>query len=107
MSTHCVLSPEPAQIVKYLNYLALELICTIARFYFNHYMYTGVCTRENKMQTSLSTTRSSSLSLSAGLQIASAILLGMVLLYGVGFASSDVAHNAAHDSRHTFAFPCH
>jgi len=59
------------------------------------------------MQTTLSTTRTSSLTLSAGLQITAAIFLGMVLLYGVGFAASDVAHNAAHDSRHTFAFPCH
>ena len=70
---------------------------------------TRVCVqRENTMQTSsLSTPRSSSLTLSAGLQIAAAIILGAVLLYGVGFASSDVAHNAAHDSRHSFAFPCH
>ncbi len=59
------------------------------------------------MQTILSTTRSSSVTLSTGLQLASAIILGVVLLYGVGFASADVAHNAMHDSRHTFAFPCH
>lgn len=36
-----------------------------------------------------------------------AALLGGFLLIGVGFAHSDVLHNAAHDSRHTFAFPCH
>lgn len=59
------------------------------------------------MQTSLSSTRSSSLTLSVGLQLSAAIILGAVLLYGVGFASADVAHSAAHDSRHTFAFPCH
>ncbi len=57
--------------------------------------------------TNLSTARTSALTLSAGLQIIAAIILGAVLLYGVGFASTDVAHNAAHDSRHSLAFPCH
>lgn len=36
-----------------------------------------------------------------------AILLGVVLIAGVGFASPSTIHNAAHDSRHAFAFPCH
>jgi len=36
-----------------------------------------------------------------------AILLGAVLIYGVGFASPMAIHNAAHDARHAFAFPCH
>ena len=36
-----------------------------------------------------------------------AALLGAFMLIGVGFAHSDILHNAAHDSRHTFAFPCH
>jgi cobalt transporter subunit CbtB len=36
-----------------------------------------------------------------------AILLGTFLVLGVGFAHSDILHNAAHDSRHSFAFPCH
>jgi len=36
-----------------------------------------------------------------------AILLGAVLVYGVGFASPMALHNAAHDVRHAFAFPCH
>ena len=40
-------------------------------------------------------------------QILGAAILGMAMLYGVGFASMDVAHNAAHDARHAFAFPCH
>jgi len=35
------------------------------------------------------------------------ILLGAVLIYGVGFASPMAVHNAAHDARHAFAFPCH
>lgn len=37
----------------------------------------------------------------------SAILLGAFLVLGIGFAHSDTIHNAAHDSRHSFAFPCH
>ena len=36
-----------------------------------------------------------------------AILLGVVLVYGVGFASPMAIHNAAHDARHAFTFPCH
>ena len=36
-----------------------------------------------------------------------AILLGLFLLFGVGFAHPDIIHNAAHDSRHSFSFPCH
>lgn len=36
-----------------------------------------------------------------------ALLLGTFLVIGTGFAGSDVVHNAAHDSRHAFAFPCH
>lgn len=47
-------------------------------------------------------------SLSARLAAATiAMLLGSFILIGVGFAQSDVIHNAAHDSRHSFAFPCH
>jgi len=36
-----------------------------------------------------------------------AIVLGAMLVYGVGFASPMTLHNAAHDARHAFAFPCH
>jgi cobalt transporter subunit CbtB len=41
--------------------------------------------------------------LSAGVAIA----LGMIVLFGAGFAGPEVLHNAAHDVRHGFAFPCH
>lgn len=34
-------------------------------------------------------------------------LFGLLLIYGVGFAHPATIHNAAHDSRHAFAFPCH
>lgn len=41
------------------------------------------------------------------LQLAAAFLLGTVILYGVGFMNTSVAHNAAHDVRHSEGFPCH
>ncbi|WP_347987750.1 CbtB domain-containing protein [Methylomonas sp. AM2-LC] len=39
----------------------------------------------------------------------SAILLGLTLILGVGFMqdANNYLHNAAHDSRHSAAFPCH
>ncbi len=40
-------------------------------------------------------------------RVALAALLGIFILYGVGFAGPTVIHNAAHDARHGFAFPCH
>jgi cobalt transporter subunit CbtB len=36
-----------------------------------------------------------------------ALLLGILFIVGAGFASLPAAHNAAHDARHSFAFPCH
>jgi cobalt transporter subunit CbtB len=36
-----------------------------------------------------------------------AALLGGFLIWGVGFSHIDVLHNAAHDTRHSSAFPCH
>lgn len=36
-----------------------------------------------------------------------AALLGAFLIFGVGFAHPEAIHEAAHDSRHSFAFPCH
>jgi len=36
-----------------------------------------------------------------------AALLGLVLLWGVGFSHLSAFHNAAHDTRHSNAFPCH
>jgi cobalt transporter subunit CbtB len=36
-----------------------------------------------------------------------ALLLGVFLVLGVGFAGSEIIHNAAHDGRHSMAFPCH
>jgi cobalt transporter subunit CbtB len=36
-----------------------------------------------------------------------AALLGVVLVWGVGFSHAEAFHNAAHDTRHSNAFPCH
>ncbi len=36
-----------------------------------------------------------------------AALLGVFVIWGVGFAQSATLHNAAHDGRHGFSFPCH
>ena len=48
-----------------------------------------------------------SISSSSLLQTLGAAVLGSVILFAVGFAPMNVAHNAAHDTRHTLAFPCH
>jgi len=36
-----------------------------------------------------------------------AIAFGLFVIMGAGFAQMDAVHNAAHDVRHAFAFPCH
>ncbi len=33
--------------------------------------------------------------------------LGFFMIWAVGFAQSQTIHDAAHDSRHSFTFPCH
>lgn len=37
----------------------------------------------------------------------SSALVGTALIFWVGFAPMAAVHNAAHDTRHTAAFPCH
>lgn len=36
-----------------------------------------------------------------------AIFLGLFILSGTGFVEASALHDAAHDSRHSLAFPCH
>ncbi len=36
-----------------------------------------------------------------------AMAFGAAILFAVGFLPMDAAHNAAHDTRHAMAFPCH
>ena len=55
----------------------------------------------------IDTLESASVSSTKNLQLLVAATLGMVILFGVGFAPMDMAHNAAHDTRHSVAFPCH
>ena len=39
--------------------------------------------------------------------VAGALLLGVFVVFIAGFAGSSVLHEAAHDTRHSIAFPCH
>jgi cobalt transporter subunit CbtB len=57
--------------------------------------------------TSTSLPVSTSATRSVLLQLAAAAALGLVVLYGVAFAESPLAHNAAHDVRHVTVKPCH
>jgi len=41
------------------------------------------------------------------LPVAMAALLGVFLIFGVGFSHASALHNATHDVRHSNAFPCH
>lgn len=41
------------------------------------------------------------------LPAAAAICMGLFIVGFVGFSHLDVVHNAAHDTRHANAFPCH
>ena len=40
-------------------------------------------------------------------QALAAIALGLFVVFMVGFAPIEAVHNAAHDVRHSNAFPCH
>ncbi len=51
-----------------------------------------------------------SLSAAAGGRLWAAVIagaMGLLVLYGAGFANSATIHNATHDTRHAFSFPCH
>jgi cobalt transporter subunit CbtB len=36
-----------------------------------------------------------------------ALFLGAFFVWGAGFADSATLHEAAHDTRHAYGFPCH
>jgi cobalt transporter subunit CbtB len=36
-----------------------------------------------------------------------AIIFGAFMVFGTGFAQPTSMHNATHDARHAFTFPCH
>jgi cobalt transporter subunit CbtB len=60
---------------------------------------------------SISTTRQTSSHITTQTQrltaAISAMFLGACLVYFAGFSHIDAVHNAAHDTRHSAAFPCH
>ena len=39
--------------------------------------------------------------------VIAALMVGSFLMLSAGFANSTTVHNATHDARHAFAFPCH
>lgn len=41
------------------------------------------------------------------IQSLTALCLGLLIIGVVGFSHIEVVHNAAHDTRHANAFPCH
>ncbi|CAD7050347.1 cobalt transporter [Pseudorhizobium endolithicum] len=47
------------------------------------------------------------LSLSKIIPLSMTAMLGLFVVGFVGFSQMEVLHNAAHDSRHSLAFPCH
>tara|TARA_B110000240_G_C13437176_1_gene426368 strand:+ start:578 stop:820 length:243 start_codon:yes stop_codon:yes gene_type:complete len=55
----------------------------------------------------ITTTSTISTTLSKPIQIAAAIILGTVIIFAAGFVNTSMAHNAAHDTRHSQGFPCH
>jgi len=63
------------------------------------------------VQTTLSTAPAASTATDVGtarrLQSAMAVCFGLFVVGFVGFSHLEVVHNAAHDTRHANAFPCH
>jgi len=39
--------------------------------------------------------------------LATVAFLGLALIFVTGFARASVAHDSAHDVRHSIGFPCH
>ena len=59
------------------------------------------------MRTATTTQTHSSISQSRRLIAAATLAFGLGLVFLAGFANSAAVHNAAHDTRHAMAFPCH
>jgi len=57
--------------------------------------------------TALPDSRTTSLSKDRTVVGALTLILGLGFVYFVGFAPLSAVHNAAHDTRHSAAFPCH
>ena len=60
------------------------------------------------MSTNLNTANSAvSVKTASVAQSLTAIVLGLFVVGFVGFSHVEAVHNAAHDTRHPNAFPCH
>jgi cobalt transporter subunit CbtB len=59
------------------------------------------------MTTKPEMTAKTAFDLSRAIPIFIAMLLGAFIVGGVGFSHIEAVHNAAHDYRHSMAFPCH
>jgi cobalt transporter subunit CbtB len=61
------------------------------------------------MTTMLTKTAGSAISVSTSkvIPLAMTAAFGLFIVGFVGFSHLDVVHNAAHDTRHSLAFPCH
>ncbi|AOE65043.1 CbtB-domain containing protein [Pseudomonas corrugata] len=62
------------------------------------------------MSTISTTARTASNTTALSQRLSAAILasiLGAGLVYFAGFSHIEAVHNAAHDTRHSAAFPCH
>jgi cobalt transporter subunit CbtB len=56
------------------------------------------------------TARTNTVSLSISQRIQAGLVcvfIGATLVFAVGLSHMTVAHNAAHDTRHSLGFPCH
>ena len=63
--------------------------------------------REDKTVNTTTKTFSAATPASRAFQLSLAAMLGLFVVGFVGFSHVDIAHNAAHDYRHSMAFPCH
>lgn len=57
--------------------------------------------------TSLVTAATTGIGLGKIAQCLIAVSLGLFIIGIIGFSQIDIVHNAAHDTRHANAFPCH
>jgi len=63
--------------------------------------------RDSMTTTTLPETRAAALPKDRTLIGALALVFGLGFIFLVGFAPISAVHNAAHDTRHSAAFPCH
>ena len=59
------------------------------------------------MHTATQTQTPASLSHSRRTVAAATLFFGLGLVFLTGFSHLEAVHNAAHDTRHAMAFPCH